>query len=73
MLNGNRNRSYNIGMWNCRKDLLRDTNSLSIQQMVTYYTLINVHKVTITGKPAYLAGRLKLRNETERELLGWGG
>jgi hypothetical protein len=40
-------------------DLLSDTNSLSIQQMVAYYTLIMVHKITITGKPAYLAGRLK--------------
>ena len=32
-----------------------------------------VHKITITGKPAYLAGRLKLRKEDERELRGWGG
>ena len=54
-------------------DLLSDTNSLSIQQMVAYYTLIMVHKITITGKPAYLAERLKLRNEDERELRGWGG
>ncbi len=38
-------------------DLLRDTNSLSIQQMVAYYTLIMVHKVTMTGKPSYLAGK----------------
>ena len=49
-------------------DLLRDTDSLSIQQMVAYYTLIMVHKVTMTGKPGYLAGRLKLRDESEREL-----
>ena len=27
----------------------------------------------MTGKPAYLAGRLKLRQEDERELRGWGG
>ena len=32
-----------------------------------------VHKITMTGKPAYLAGRLKLRREDERELRGWGG
>ena len=49
-------------------DLLRDTDSLSIQQMVAYYTLIMVHKVTMTGKPAYLADRLRLRYESEREL-----
>ena len=33
-------------------DLRRDTNSLSM--MVAYYTLIMVHKVTMTGKPSYL-------------------
>ena len=54
-------------------DLLRDTDSLSIQQMVAYYTLIMVHKVTMTGKPAYLAERLKLRDESARELGAWGG
>ena len=26
MLNGNKNRSYNIGMWNCRKDLINKEN-----------------------------------------------
>jgi hypothetical protein len=36
--------------------------------MVAYYMLIMVHKITITGKSAYLAGRLKLRNEDEREI-----
>jgi hypothetical protein len=54
-------------------DLLSDTNTLSVQQMVAYYTLVLVHKITKTGKPAYLAGRLKLRREDERELRGWGG
>ena len=29
-------------------DLLRDTNSLSIQQIVAYYTQIMVQKVTMT-------------------------
>ena len=45
-------------------DLLKDTNSLSIQQMVAYYMLIMVHKITMTGKRVYLAGRLKLRDGT---------
>jgi hypothetical protein len=54
--------------------LLSYTNALSVQQMVAaYYTLILVHKITKTGKPAYLTGRLKLRREDERELWGWGG
>ena len=35
-------------------DLPDDTNSLLIQQMVAYDTLIMVHKITMTGKPAYL-------------------
>ena len=54
-------------------DLLKDTDSLSIQQMVAYYTLIMVHKITMTGKPTYLAERLKLRDESARELRAWGG
>ena len=32
-----------------------------------------VHKITLTGKPAYLAERLILRQENVRELRGWGG
>ena len=54
-------------------ELLASTNSLSVQQMVAYYTLIMVHKITKTGKPSYLARKLKLREEGERELRGWGG
>jgi hypothetical protein len=49
-------------------DLLSDANTLSVQQMVAYYTLIMIHKITKTGKTAYLAGRLKLIREDEREL-----
>ena len=48
-------------------DLLSSTNTLLVQQIVAYYTLIMVHKITMTGKPAYLAGRLKLRKEDKRE------
>ena len=44
-------------------DLPDDTNSLSIQKMVAYYTLIMVHKITMTGKPDYLATRLSLRRD----------
>ena len=46
-------------------DLLSDTDSLSIQQTVAYFTLIMVHKVTMTGKPSYLADRLRLREESK--------
>jgi hypothetical protein len=45
--------------------LLSSTNTLSEQQMVVM--LIMVHKITMTEKPAYLAGRLKLRKEDNYE------
>ena len=54
-------------------DLLENTKSLSVQQMIAFYTLIMVHKITMTGKPDYLAKRLSLRQENARELRGWGG
>mgnify|MGYP001179234605 FL=1 len=54
-------------------DLLENTKSLSVQQMIAFYTLIMVHKITMTGKPDYLAKRLSLRQENLRELRGWGG
>jgi hypothetical protein len=42
-------------------DLLSDTNSLSIQQMMAYYTLIMVHKITI--RQACIPGR---KTETDK-------
>ena len=51
-------------------DLLKTTNSLSIQQMVAYHTLVLVHKVLNTGQPSYLAERLPLRHMVERQLRG---
>ena len=51
-----------------KSDLLRDTDSLSIQQIVAYYMLIMVHNVTMTSKPACLAEQLRLRDESAREL-----
>ena len=43
--------------------LLELTSSLSVQQLVASQTLTLVHKVTQTSKPAYLAKRLKFRNQ----------
>jgi hypothetical protein len=54
-------------------DLLSDTNTLAVQQILAHYTLILVHKIRKTGNPAYIAGRMKLRREDERELRGWVG
>ena len=42
-------------------ELLSKTNSMSIHQMVAYHTLVMVHKVVNTGKPSYLADRLKMK------------
>ena len=46
-------------------DLLRMTNSLSIQQMVAFQTLIMVHKVIKSSKHAYLAAKLMVRVERD--------
>ena len=45
--------------------LLEDTGSLSIQQMIAAQTLVLVHKVLRSSKPAYLAARLQVRDEGE--------
>ena len=41
--------------------LLKETKSLSVQQMIAFQSLIMVHKVVHSGKPVYLADRLKLQ------------
>ena len=46
-------------------ELLKLTNSLSIQQMVAAQTLNMVHKVISTSKPVYLARKLRLSNVVE--------
>ena len=40
-------------------ELLRQTNSLSINQMIAYYTPVAVHKILTSGQPANLAERLR--------------
>ena len=49
-------------------DLLRATNTLSIHQMNAYHTLVMVQKIINTGKPFYIAKRLKLRSVDGRGL-----
>ena len=52
-------------------DLLKATNSLSVQQLVAAHTLNMVHKVVYTSKPAYLARRLAFKEQVdEREQQG---
>ena len=43
--------------------LLNDTNSLSIQQMIAYHSSVLAYKIINSGKPSYLAQRLQQRSE----------
>ena len=47
--------------------LLKQTEPLSVQQMIAFQKLIIVHKVIKNAKPVYLAERLKLRNDGVKE------
>ena len=42
--------------------LLRDSSSLSVQQMIAYHTTVLAHKIVRTGKPSYLKERLVERS-----------
>ena len=42
--------------------LLRETNSLSVQQMIAYHTTLLAHKIVKTGKPTYLKEKLQVNN-----------
>ena len=53
-------------------ELLRLTDSLSIHQMTAYQTAVLTHKVVQSGKPAYIADKLKHR-QTGVSLRGGGG
>ena len=48
-------------------ELLEITGMMSIIQMVFYYTLSMVHKVVKSGKPEYVAKKLKIEEGTEME------
>ena len=50
--------------------LLECTKSLSVQQLIASQTLVMVHKVVQTSKPAYLARRMIPRNEDAGRLPG---
>ena len=44
-------------------DLIRDTDSLSVQQMIAYQTAVAVHKITRANKPTYLANKMKIKTQ----------
>ena len=42
-------------------ELLDQTGSLSVHQMIAYQTVVATHKVVKTGKPAYIAAKMNVR------------
>ena len=44
-------------------DLIRDTDSLSVQPMIAYQTAVAVHKITRANKPTYLANKMKMKTQ----------
>ena len=42
-------------------DLLQQTGSLSIHQMVAYQTAVSTYKIVKSGKPSYIAAKMKVR------------
>ena len=43
--------------------LLKETNSLSIQQLIAYNTTLLAQKIINSGKPSYIAQRLQRKEE----------
>ena len=41
------------------ENLLKETNSLSVQQMIAYHSALLAYKVVKSGKPSYIKERLK--------------
>ena len=42
-------------------ELLRRTGSLSIHQLIAYFTAVNTYKIIQSGKPVYIANKMKPR------------
>ena len=47
-------------------DLLQQTSSLSIHQMVAYQTAVTTYKIVKSGKPSYIADKMRQRNLVTR-------
>ena len=55
------------------EDLLIETNTISVHQMIAFSTLLMVFKVLKSGKPAYLAKKLEITREAGMAVRGWDG
>ena len=51
-------------------ELLHKTGSLSIHQMIAYQTAITAHKVSKSGKPSYIAAKLKVKESHQNTRQG---
>ena len=52
------------------EDLLHQTGSLSIHQMVAYHTALTTYKIVKSGKPSYIAAKLKVRQGNQHTRQG---
>ena len=53
-------------------ELLDQTDSLSIHQMIAYQTAVTTYKVVQSGKPVYIASKMKVRETTSNTRQGAG-
>ena len=53
-------------------ELLDQTGSLSVHQMIAYHTAITTHKIIKSGKPSYIADKFKMRNMNQNIRQGAG-
>ena len=55
------------------EDLLMETNTMSVHQLIAFSTIFMVFKVLKSGKPAYLARKLEITREAGMAVRGWDG
>ena len=53
-------------------ELLKQSDSLSVQQMIAFQTMVMTYKILKSRKPSYLANKMKVRNDN-RNLRGYSG
>ena len=52
-------------------ELLEKTDSLSVQQMIAFQTLVMTFKIMKNRKPSYLANKMQLRNNDKNLRVWW--
>ena len=54
------------------EDLLNQTDSLSIHQMIAYHTAESTYKIVQSGKPSYIAAKMQVRKGNQNNRQGAG-